>query len=698
MSDLSFPSIPGSGQPVSSSPDVNVLPPGLHFVPIACSPDMMAPLATFFRPPSDFFGHPVIDQSFPYLWRSSLALSVAEDPFVDPCVDDAATRVSYLKVTATITGYQRHPLRDSSLLPTFLTGTEPDLQRLLEPDLGEYLPCYGALLRVQVFPGIEGVPLARYPKIVDFEPKMRELYQPASETAQMLSGSSSTARIDRTTKSVQSTEWGLSGTVTASYGLGGGNQESGPGASVSVTGSYKSTTTDETTGQIGGDQTTGSQATSGTVVNISQIYSVLTGYHAGTNTASILIQPRPHIEQAQFTIRNFVPGMRAIEGIQEAVFVIVRPKSMTSLRVQATLETAHLSAADVTPRPPVDPNPSHLDRPDTSILGTVNPFGDPAPFMPKYTAYSRAADDPPGGDFAQRVWLFQLNPAFDSEGYELEIDTSAGDGAEHPGVTKVADASPRHDQGRILLEEYGVISSNTFRVAITQRPDVTGTDGPPNWLKVYAPWVRRRYPDPVPFRAETAALLTVRETCGAYNLDDHGCIVPVAPAREGVPGSTGGSAPSVTGSGASTAGSSGSGGDPAPAPPPFPESIVDERKIAYEVPALDRAGASAAASAIGSQLRALLTGARAYPAGLVRIDTSDFGAAKLAQTLDKRAAAQALASLAGAEPAAELKDVTVSELLATPMKDLAAKRKVAVAAVALLRERVLSLLAAQKQA
>jgi hypothetical protein len=40
----------------------------------------------------------------------------------------------------------------------------------------------------------------------------------------------------------------------------------------------------------------------------------------------------------------------------------------------------------------------------------------------------------------------------------------------------------------------------------------------------------------------------------------------------------------------------------------------------------------------------------------------------------------------------------VRELLATPMKDLAVKRKVSVAGIALTREKVLSLLAAQRQA
>jgi hypothetical protein len=95
----------------------------------------------------------------------------------------------------------------------------------------------------------------------------------------------------------------------------------------------------------------------------------------------------------------------------------------------------------------------------------------------------------------------------------------------------------------------------------------------------------------------------------------------------------------------------------------------------------------------------LTSAARAYPAGLVRVDTSDFGAAKLVQTLTKAEAAQTLGSLTSLGPlASELKDVTVSELLATAMKDLAVKRKVSVAGIALLRERVLSLLAAQRQA
>ena len=51
------------------------------------------------------------------------------------------------------------------------------------------------------------------------------------------------------------------------------------------------------------------------------------------------IHPRPHTIENEHT---FVNGPRNIEGLQEFVFVVVRPKTVTGLCVEAYLETGHI--------------------------------------------------------------------------------------------------------------------------------------------------------------------------------------------------------------------------------------------------------------------------------------------------------------------------------------------------------------------
>ncbi|MEM9026407.1 MAG: hypothetical protein AAGB06_05680 [Verrucomicrobiota bacterium] len=72
---------------------------------------------------------------------------------------------------------------------------------------------------------------------------------------------------------------------------------------------------------------------------MNHIYSLLQGYHLGTNRAIFFMQPRPHIQNAKFT---FIRGLRALEGVQEFFLVVNRPKSIPRICVEVALETAHL--------------------------------------------------------------------------------------------------------------------------------------------------------------------------------------------------------------------------------------------------------------------------------------------------------------------------------------------------------------------
>jgi hypothetical protein len=72
---------------------------------------------------------------------------------------------------------------------------------------------------------------------------------------------------------------------------------------------------------------------------ISQMYHQLDSYHIGTNRALFFIHPRPHTIETEHT---FVNGPRNIEGIQEFMFVVARPKDTGDICVEAYLETGHI--------------------------------------------------------------------------------------------------------------------------------------------------------------------------------------------------------------------------------------------------------------------------------------------------------------------------------------------------------------------
>ena len=103
----------------------------------------------------------------PPLWRSSLAIFGYEPPTEDQ--PDEQTTVSYLKVVASITGFQPDPtetgLADRRAFRAF---QDPSLVDEFTRAASAYYGCYGALLDVAVTPGgtlaqAQQVPLAAYP-------------------------------------------------------------------------------------------------------------------------------------------------------------------------------------------------------------------------------------------------------------------------------------------------------------------------------------------------------------------------------------------------------------------------------------------------------------------------------------------------------------------------------------------------------
>jgi hypothetical protein len=107
--------------------------------------------------------------------------------------------------------------------------------------------------------------------------------------------------------------------------------------------------TDQDTEQVQTDASRDRRERYATSTSITQMYNLLTGYHLGTNRAVFLMLPRPHVLQPT-DFRTFVQGLRVIEGVQEFLLVVARPKDedIKGLCVEASLETGHFPE-DVTP-------------------------------------------------------------------------------------------------------------------------------------------------------------------------------------------------------------------------------------------------------------------------------------------------------------------------------------------------------------
>jgi len=181
------------------------------------------------------------------------------------------------------------------------------------------------------------VKLREYPHVVAFEPKVRDLYQAATESGELLTASVSSIKTDKSFTNTEYSETGLSlqGTVGQAASPVGGFFASATGG---VTHKWGETSGDSQSTQT--DASRERRETQATTTNLTQMYNVLTGYHAGTNRAVFLMLPRPHVLQPT-DHRTFIQGLRIIEGVQEFFLVVVRPKYIEGLSVEALLETGH---------------------------------------------------------------------------------------------------------------------------------------------------------------------------------------------------------------------------------------------------------------------------------------------------------------------------------------------------------------------
>jgi hypothetical protein len=305
------------------------LPIDIPWKRIAFSEDMMDKVAC--------------DRELPLRWRSSVAIFEYEPPEEQQRTD--GFKVSYLKVACTITGYQpdgkeiriRERLGRSGWTSQSITDN-------LRETISNYYACHGAMLEVVIapHPDDDRFTLAEYPYFADFDPKKRELYEVATETGEVMSRSLEDVNVRLGHTTLESHEvrdsTSLAGEI-AGAAQSGSSQISGKGSASNTSGttdlSQQGSENIRTT-----DAAREARETFSHTTQLSQMYHQLNSYHLGTNRAAFFVLPRPHTVQSPNT---FVNGPREIEGIQEFMLVVVRPKAMESFCVEAYLETAHLT-------------------------------------------------------------------------------------------------------------------------------------------------------------------------------------------------------------------------------------------------------------------------------------------------------------------------------------------------------------------
>lgn len=300
----------------------------------------------------------VCEGSRPRPMRPSVAIFEYE-PDDAPGEEDSAYRVSYLKVTCSVTSWGASNLdrlrksrrRVTSPLTDWWEGgssseeTDPITFDSSVSETGADFPCFGALLEVSVGPRGEGKwELDQYPYFSDFDPKKRELYELVSETNEILSRSleetgvlhggttsSSSEVFDKDTIGVSLKETKESPTY--------GPSKSEAGASFANESGSRSVNSAEFKNVRSVDAGRENRETYSHTTQLTQMYQLLSSYHLGTNRAVFYFEPRPHIAQNPRTI---IEGPRQLEGIQEFFLVVARPREMESICVNASLETLHV--------------------------------------------------------------------------------------------------------------------------------------------------------------------------------------------------------------------------------------------------------------------------------------------------------------------------------------------------------------------
>jgi hypothetical protein len=284
------------------------------------------------------------DRELPLRWRSSVAIFEYEPPEDQQKMDGFI--VSYLKVACTITGYQPNDkeiqIRDRIARSGWSQKEFQPSEVNLSDTIDQYHACYGAMLEVVVAPPKgDKVELEDYPYFADFDPKKRELYELVTDTGEIMSRSLDDVGVRHGQTTSQSHEVRDSMSLGVSVSAG---PKGGPGASAGIEHSTTDLNQRTTENVRTTDAERENRETLSHTTQLSQMYHQLNSYHLGTNRAAFFVLPRPHVVQStdsDGTPLTFVDGPRQLEGIQEFMLVVVRPKNQEHICVEAYLETAH---------------------------------------------------------------------------------------------------------------------------------------------------------------------------------------------------------------------------------------------------------------------------------------------------------------------------------------------------------------------
>lgn len=275
--------------------------------------------------------------SVPSKWRTSMAVYAYPVPLEQTAEDYPDSRIVYLKVSASITGFTKNEALSDETVLNPDDWVQDAWDTVLAPgNTAPYWPCLCAFVQLSIHPRVAAgteVSDDDYPYVMDFEPKKRELYEAVTDTREMLSGSA--ARLG-TQKGATSTT-GTEQTASLQAGI------SGLGLSLGGSVSERSFSNRESIDMTTTDSSTERRETLGFSTQLSQMYQLFNGYHLGTNRALFAIFARPHTKTAEAdqVPNNLLMGERRLEGIQDMFVVVHLPRTMPGMCLDAWIDTGN---------------------------------------------------------------------------------------------------------------------------------------------------------------------------------------------------------------------------------------------------------------------------------------------------------------------------------------------------------------------
>jgi hypothetical protein len=480
---------------------------------------------------SDMMDSAFCDNKSPNPFRSSLAIYAYEPNAEELPEELCGDRIAYLKVSCTITGFQPTE-KEKGQIVQLLENASVDYSKI-EQIVGEYLGCYGVLLNVSVHPFDDELKsdLDKYPRIVDFEPETRDFYQAATETGEVLTSSAGKVTTNKSFGSTDSTQSSWKASANASIAADDMAQLTGIPVGIGANGETGQvrTDTDQENWSIATDASRERKEQQSTTTQLSQMYNLLTGYHSGSNRATFLMLPRPHILQPTDR-RTFVQGLRIIEGGQDFFLVVVRPPGQDKLQVDAHLQTGHFPENITVGEPTDDAKYTSLAF-DVPVEDSVDGSGEQTIFGDGYVTkkMSKSFDvvdeangweaDPTKGDPGHGGVKEIRNSAIVTI---TEVDTETGQ------VLSTHEQTVAAESGSISDVEYGISEGNLIVTATLKasRKNLIQSYGITTFSRIYRVFLRRLKTNaPTPTADIGGLLITQRTLCAQIQFGD--CITKI---------------------------------------------------------------------------------------------------------------------------------------------------------------------------